>query len=226
MVSSKAISDEHQPKPYQSRHSQLRSRLVNTRNQQRHAKRPTHHRLLVMHALPEPERQITHGLCDALDLDLFVVREGVVLCGDACVVDHGACVGGEAGHGTSEVTVDFHDFFDGAGFEEGGLDAFLDGEDDALGGADADGGRAELRGGMLVLGEDGRDRGAHFDSLDGIFDWIFGLERGWVGRGVLTLEESTFWREGVYTTIWEGIRNETIEEGVGCSYRTLSASRT
>jgi hypothetical protein len=99
-----------------------------------------------MHALSEPERKITHGLGDALDLDLFVIREGVVLCGDACVVDHGACVGGEAGHGASEVTVDFHYFLDGAGFEEGRLDAFLDGEDDAFGGADADGGRAELRG--------------------------------------------------------------------------------
>ena len=100
-----------------------------------------------MHTLPKPERKITHRLCGALDLDPFVVREAVVLCGDACVVDHGACVGSEAGHGTAEVMVDFHDFFDRAGFEEGGLDAFLDGEDDALGGAYADGGRAELRGG-------------------------------------------------------------------------------
>ena len=155
--------------------SQLRSHLVNTRNQQRHAKRPTHHGLLVMHALPEPERKITHGLRDALDLDPFVVREGVVLSGDARVVDHGACVGGEAGHGASEVTVDFHDFFDGTGFEEGRLDAFLDGEDDAFGGADADGGRAELRGWNISAGRsEGGIGGTHFDSLDGIFDWMIG----------------------------------------------------
>ena len=153
MVSSKArMSDQHQPKKHIVLDSQLRSHLVNTRNQQRHAKRPTHHGLLVMHALPEPERKITHGLRDALDLDPFVVREGVVLSGNACVVDHGARVGGEAGHGASEVTVDFHDFFDGAGFEEGRLDAFLDGEDDAFGGADADGCRTELGGGCLSAG--------------------------------------------------------------------------
>lgn len=127
-----------------------------------------------MHALTEPKREVTHGLRDALDLDPFVIREGVVLCGDACVVDHGACVGGEAGHGTSEVTVDFHDLFDGAGFEERGLDAFLDGEDDAFGGADADGGRAELRGYDVSMGDDRGMGTAYFDSLDGIFDWIFG----------------------------------------------------
>ena len=142
-------SSEHHPKATsRSTDSQLRSPLIDTGNQQRDAKRPTHHGLLVMHALPKPKRQITHGLCDALDFDLFVVRERVVLCGDACVVDHGACVGGEARHGTSEVTIDFHDFFDGAGFEEWGLDAFFDGEDDAFASADADGSRAELgRGG-------------------------------------------------------------------------------
>ena len=67
-----------------------------------------------MHTLPEPEGQIAHSLGSALDLDLFVVGERVVLCGDACVVDHGTCVGGEAGHGASEVTVNFHDLFDGA----------------------------------------------------------------------------------------------------------------
>ena len=97
-----------------------------------------------MHALAKPESEITHGLRDTLDLDPLVVRERVVLCGDTGVVDHGTGVGCEAGHGASEVTVDFHDFFDGAGFEEWGLDAFLDGEDDAFGGADADSGRAEL----------------------------------------------------------------------------------
>lgn len=91
-----------------------------------------------MHTLAKPQRQITHRLRDALDLDPFVVRERVVLRRDARMVDHRACVCGEPGHGASEVGVDFHDFLDGAGFEEGRLDAFLDGEDDAFGGADAD----------------------------------------------------------------------------------------
>ena len=125
-------------------HSQLRPQLVDPRNQQRHAKRPTHQRLLVMHALAKAQREIAHRLRGALDLDALVVRERVVLRRDARVVDHRACVRGEPGHGAPEVRVDFHDLFDGAGFEERGLDAFLDGEDDAFVGADADGRRAEL----------------------------------------------------------------------------------
>ena len=130
-----------------------------------------------MHALSKPKCEITHRLCDAVNPDPFVVREGVVLGGDAGVVDHGACVGSEAGHGAPKVVVDFHDLLDGAGFEEGRLDAFLDGEDDAFGGADADGGRAELRrggGGECPRLGDRGGKGAHFDGLDGIFDWMTG----------------------------------------------------
>ena len=92
-----------------------------------------------MHALPKTQREVAHRLRDALDLDALVVGEGVVLGRDAGVVDHGAGVGGEAGHGAAEVAVDLHDLLDGGGLEEGGLDALLDAEDDAFGRADADG---------------------------------------------------------------------------------------
>ena len=97
-----------------------------------------------MHTLTEPQRQITHRLRNTLHLDVLVVREGVVLRGDAGMVDHRACVGDESRHGASEVCVDFHYLFDGGGFEERGLDALLDGEDDAFGCADTDGRRSEL----------------------------------------------------------------------------------
>ena len=50
------------------------------------------------------------------------------------------------------MSVYFYDLFDAGGFEEGGGDAFLDAEDDAVGGRDADGGAAE------------------FDGFEGVFD--------------------------------------------------------
>ncbi len=53
---------------------------------------------------------------------------------DAGVLDHGAGVGLEARHGAADVGVDFDDFFDGGGFEEGGGDALFDAEEDAMGG--------------------------------------------------------------------------------------------
>ena len=120
-------------------YSQLWPLLVNPRNQKRDPKRPTHHRVLVMHTLPKPQREVAHRLRDALDLDALVVGERVVLGRHPGVVDHGAGVGGEAGHGAAEVAVDLHDLLDGGGLEEGGLDALVYDEDDAFGCADADG---------------------------------------------------------------------------------------
>ena len=63
-----------------------------------------------------------------------------------------------------------HDFFHGGRFEQGGGDAFLDAEDHAGGGGDADGGAAEL------------------DGFEGVFDLeeaAFGGEgaAGLVNRG-------------------------------------------
>ena len=66
--------------------------------------------------------------------------ERVVLGLDAGVLDHGAGVSLEAGHGAADVAVDFDDFLDGGGLEEGGGDAFFDAEDDAGGGGDLAGG--------------------------------------------------------------------------------------
>ena len=74
---------------------QLRTLLINTGDQQRNTKRPTHHRILVMYTLSEPQGKITNGLSDALNLDLLVVGEGVILRGNSSVIYHGASVGGE-----------------------------------------------------------------------------------------------------------------------------------
>ena len=79
---------------------------------------------------------------------------------DAGVLDHGAGVGLEAGHGTANVAVDLYNLLDGGGLEEGGGDALLDAEDDAFGGGDADCGGAEL------------------DGFEGVFD----LEEATFGR--------------------------------------------
>lgn len=91
--------------------AQLWSKLINSRNEECHTERPTHHRLLVVHTLSEPQRKIAHGLRHALHLDPLVVCEGVVLGRNARVVDHRTGVGGEAGHGAAEMGVDFHDLF-------------------------------------------------------------------------------------------------------------------
>ena len=64
----------------------------------------------------------------------------------ASVLDHGAGVGLETGHGASDVAVDLDNFLYGRGLEEGGGDALLDAEDDAAAGCDPDGGGSELDG--------------------------------------------------------------------------------
>ena len=62
------------------------------------------------------------------------------------MLDHGACVGLEAGHGATDVAIDLDDLLDGGGLEEGGGDTLLDTEDNTFRGGDADGSRAELDG--------------------------------------------------------------------------------
>lgn len=110
---------------------------------------------------------------------------------DAGMLNHGPCVGREATHGAANVRVDLHDLLDRVGLEQGRLGALLDGEDDAVGGLDPDGRRAELcfacvgEWGEVRLrgigGGEGRSEGeeegeAHLDGLDGVLDW-------WAGRG-------------------------------------------
>ena len=139
------------PSPYAktgTKHSQLRPKLVNTRNEERDTERSTHHRILVVHTLSKAKRKVAHGLRRALDLDALVVGERVVLRRHARVVDHRARVRGEPGHGAAEVAVDLHDLLDRGRLEEGRLYALLDAEDDAFGRAHADGCRAQLGGGV------------------------------------------------------------------------------
>lgn len=108
---------------------QLRSILINTRHQQRHTKRPAHNTLLPLRPFPEPYRQIANTLRAALHPQRLVVMESVALALNAGVLDHGARVRLQTGHGASDVSVYFYYFFDGGGLEEGGGDAFFHAED-------------------------------------------------------------------------------------------------
>ena len=92
-------------------HKQLRAELVNAGDEEGDAERAAHHRVLIVHALAETECKVADRLCDTLHFDALVVGECVVLGGDAGMVDDGARIGGETGHGTPEMCVDLHDFF-------------------------------------------------------------------------------------------------------------------
>lgn len=120
------------------RYTQLRAQLVNTRDQQRNTKRPTHHRLLIVYTLSEAQCEIAHSLCNTLNLDRLVVGEGMVLGSHSGVVDHGAGICSETRHGAAKMSVYFHDLFDGGGLEEWRLDSLLDPKHDAFGGLDSD----------------------------------------------------------------------------------------
>jgi hypothetical protein len=98
---------------------QLRSILIYPSNKQRNAKRSRHDPfILIIITLSKPQSQIAYGLCTTFDTEGFVIGKAVVLTLDTGMVDHGAGIGGEAGHGAADVGVDFDDFFDGGGFEE------------------------------------------------------------------------------------------------------------
>jgi hypothetical protein len=125
---------------------ELWSILVKSGNQKCNAKRPTHDALLAIRTLAEPQRQIADGLRTALDSQRLIVVEGVVLGLYTGVLDHGARIGLQAGHGASDVAVNLDDLFDRGGFQEGRSNTFLDAEDDTAAGCDADGGGAELDG--------------------------------------------------------------------------------
>lgn len=123
---------------------QLRAVLVETGDEERDTKGPAHDGLLSVGTLSEAQGQIADGLSAALDAEGLVVVEGVALALDTGVLDHGPGIGLKAGHGAADVAVDFDNLFDGGGFEEGGCDALLDAEDDALGCGNSNGGRPEL----------------------------------------------------------------------------------
>lgn len=98
--------------------SQLWPKLINPRNEQGDTKWSTHHGVLVMHGLSEPQGKITNSLCYTLHLDALVERECMVLGGYACVVDHSARVRSETRHCTPEMRINFHDLFNGGRFKE------------------------------------------------------------------------------------------------------------
>lgn len=131
---------------------QLGAVLVVTGNQKSYTERSAHDGLLSLSTLTEAQGQVTDGLGAALDAERLVVVEGMALGLDTGVLDHGACVSLEAGHGAADVAIDLDDLLYGGGLEEGGGDTLLDTEDNAFRGGDADGGRAEL------------------DGLEGVFD--------------------------------------------------------
>lgn len=113
------------------------------------------------------EGKIVNGLGVGFDVEVFVVVEGVGLVFYVGVFDYGVGVGLEVWYCVVDVVVDFDDFFDGGGFEEGGGDVFFDVEDDVGGGGDVDGGWVE------------------FDCFEGVFyleEVVFGGE-GVFGRG-------------------------------------------
>ncbi|KAI4139783.1 MAG: hypothetical protein L6R39_006117, partial [Caloplaca ligustica] len=107
---------------------QLRPILIDPGDQQRHPKRPTHYTLLPLRPLAKPYRQIANTLRAALDSQRLVVMEGMALAFNAGVLDHGARVSLQPGHGAPDVAVHFYDFLDRGGFEEGRGHPFLDAE--------------------------------------------------------------------------------------------------
>lgn len=125
---------------------QLRAILIVPRNQESNAERSAHDGLLTLSTLTKSKGQVADGLGAALDTQGLVVVEGMALALDSGMLDHGAGVCLEAGHGTANVAVDFDNLLNRGGLEEGGGDALLDTEDDTFGGGDADGCRAELDG--------------------------------------------------------------------------------
>lgn len=134
---------------------QLRAILIISSNEQSDTKGSAHDGLLSIGTLTEAQGEVTDGLGGALDAEGLVVVEGVALALDAGMLDHGAGIGLEAGHGTADVAVDLDNLLDRGRLEEGGGDSLLNTEDDALRGGDTDSSGAKLDGleGVLDLEE-------------------------------------------------------------------------
>lgn len=126
--------------------------LIEAGDKQRDTKWPAHDGFLAISTLAKAQGQVTDGLGCALDPKGFVVVEGVALTLDAGVLDHGAGIGLQTGHGAADMAVNLDNLLDRGRLEEGGGDALLDAEDDTLRGGDANG------------------RGAELDGLEGVFD--------------------------------------------------------
>ena len=76
-----------------AQNSQLWPKLINTSNQQRNTKWPTHHSFFIMHTLSKPQREVTHSLGSALHFDFLIIGKTVVLSGNPGMVNHGSGVG-------------------------------------------------------------------------------------------------------------------------------------
>lgn len=125
---------------------QLRAIFIEAGNEEGNAKRSAHDGFLTISTFTETQGQVANGLGGALDAEGLVVVEGVTLALDAGVLNHGAGVGLQAGHGAANVAVNLDNLFDGRGFEEGRRHALLDAEDDAFRGGYADGCGTQLDG--------------------------------------------------------------------------------
>ena len=154
---------------------QLGSVLVVAGDEEGNAKGATHDGLLAVSTFAEAQGKVADGLSAALDTKGLVVVEGVRLALDTGVLDHGAGVGLETGHGATDVAVDLDNLLNRRRLEEGRGYALLDAEDYALRGGDADG------------------RGAELDGLKGVFDleetalWGEGVDTSVCGQGAKRL---------------------------------------
>lgn len=95
---------------------QLRPILVDPCNQQRNAKRPTHNALLPFRSFAKPKREVADGLRAALNAQRFIIVKGVRLRLNTGVLNHGAGVGLEPGHGAADVPVYLDDLLDRRSF--------------------------------------------------------------------------------------------------------------
>lgn len=82
--------------------------IVPPSNQKCNTKRSRHDRFLPLGTLTEPQGQVAYRLCTTLNTKLLVVIESVVLRLDPGVLNHAAGIRLQTRHGTSNVSVDFH----------------------------------------------------------------------------------------------------------------------
>jgi hypothetical protein len=112
--------------------SQLRSIVIPPGYQKRNAERSGHDALLAISTLTKSQGQITYRLRAALNPELLIIVECVVLALDASVLDHASRVSLQSRHRASDVGVYFYYLFDGRGDEEGGGHALFDAEEYAV----------------------------------------------------------------------------------------------
>ena len=121
-----------------------RTVLIYTSNEQRDAKRTTHHAVVLVVVLAELEREVAHGLRAALEGHRLVVREAVVLRLRARMLDEHPRIRHESAHRAANVRVDLHDLLDRRRLQEGRREALLTRKNDTLARLDSNCRRSEL----------------------------------------------------------------------------------